>query len=73
MLRVIAVASLAALVSALPLAASAQTTSAPPPHHHHVHKPTGSYRSQMRNRHNASKARARAGAEHVRQMRMQQQ
>jgi hypothetical protein len=71
MLRVIVAASLAALIAASPLAASAQTTSAPPPHHYQVHKPTGSYRSEMRKRHGSSKARARAGAEHVRQMRMQ--
>ena len=71
MLKVVAAASLFALLAASPLAASAQTTTAPSAHPHHAQQPTGSYRSQMRHRHNQSKARARAGAEHVRQMRMQ--
>ena len=59
------------IIAASPLAASAQTTSAPSAHPQHAHQPTGSYRSEMRKRHMSSRQRARASAEHVRQMRMQ--
>ena len=56
-----------------PLVSVAQTTpaGASAVHHTQAHRPTGSYRSQMRHRSNMHKDRARAGAEHVRQMRMQ--
>ena len=71
MLRIFVAASFAALIAAAtPLAASAQTT-ATGAHPHHAHQPTRSYRSEMRSRHNQSRERARASAEHVRQMRMQ--
>ena len=72
MLRTFALTGLGAAIALTPLAALAQ--SAPPPaisHHHAAHKPTGSYRSEMRKRHNSSKERARAGAEHMRTMRRQ--
>ena len=69
MLKVIAAASLVALFAASPLAASAQTTGAPSANP--AHQPTGSHRSEMRKRHNQSRERARAGAEHARKMRMQ--
>ncbi len=70
MLKIIAAASFAALVAAAPPPSFAQSTEtqAEP-----AHKPTGSYRSQMRARHNMHKQRSRAGAEHMRQMRMQKQ
>ncbi len=71
MLKVIAAASLMALFAVSPLAASAQTSGAPSAHSHNVHKPTGSHRSEMRKRHNASRERARASAEHKRKMHMQ--
>ena len=67
MLKILAAVSFAALVAAAPLSASAQTT-APGAH---PHQPTGSYRSQMRHRHSQVHHRARAGAEHARQSRMQ--
>ena len=70
MLKTIAAIGLSAAVTFSLLAAFAQTPPAAQ-HHHSAHKPTGSYRSQMRARHNSSKERARAGAEHVRQMRKQ--
>ena len=71
MIRIFVAASFAALVAAAsPLAASAQTTE-PGAYPHHAHQPTGSYRSEMRNRRAQAHHRARAGAEHARQMRMQ--
>ncbi|RBP11421.1 hypothetical protein DFR50_116116 [Roseiarcus fermentans] len=66
MLRIFAAASFAALVAATPLAAVAQTE--PGAHPHDAHQPTRSYRSEMRNRRAQVHHRARAGAEHVRQM-----
>jgi hypothetical protein len=73
MLRTFAVVGLGAAIALSPLAALAQT--APPAasaeHHATTHKPTGSYRSQMRHTRNTSKERARAGAEHMRMMRQQ--
>jgi len=69
MLKAFAAASFAALVAALSLPASAQSTGAPSAEQ--AHRPTGSYRSEMRKRRNTHKERARAGAEHVRQMRTQ--
>ncbi len=71
MLKIIAAIGLGAAVTLSPLAAFAQTWAASAQHHYTAHKPTGSHRSEMRRRHNSSKDRARAGAEHVRQMRMQ--
>ncbi len=68
----------AAVVLATPLAlaqtnsssaAGAATTSSSL--HSTAHRPTGSYRSEMRRRHQSSKERARASAEHVRMMRNQ--
>ena len=70
MVKFIVAASLAALIAAAPLAASAQTA-ATGVHTHHAHQPTGSYRSEMRKRNNASRDRARASAEHMRTMRTQ--
>jgi len=49
-------------------AAGAATTSSS---HSTAHRPTGSYRSEMRRRHQSSKERARASAEHMRMMRSQ--
>jgi hypothetical protein len=73
MLRALALVGLGASVALMPLAALAQN--APPPaseeHHYSAHKPTGSYSSEMRRRHNSSKERARASAEHMRTMRQQ--
>ncbi len=70
MLKTISAIGLGAAVTLSPLAAFAQTSPAAR-HHYSAHKPTGSYRSEMRARHVSSKDRARAGAEYVRQMRMQ--
>jgi len=69
MLKVIAAASLVALFGVSPLPASAQTTGAPSAQP--AHQPTGSHRSEMRKRHNTSRERARAGAEHARKARLQ--
>jgi hypothetical protein len=73
MLKFIASIALGAALAFAPLPAFAQTTQtgASAIHHPHAHRPTGSYRSQMRHRSNTHKERARAGAEHVRQMRLQ--
>ena len=70
MLKVIVAASFASFVAALS-AASAQPTGAPSANAGQTHKPTGSYRSEMRKRHDMHKQRARAGAEYVRQMQRQ--
>lgn len=72
MFKTFAAIGLGAAVALTPLAALAQNT--PPPatsHYQAAHKPTGSYRSEMRKRHSSSKDRARAGAEHMRMMRSQ--
>jgi hypothetical protein len=62
----------AALMLTSPPPVAAQTTpSGSAATHHTAHKPTGSYGSQMRHRHNTSKERARASAEHMRTMRQQ--
>ena len=66
MLKVILAASFVALLAASPLSATAQTSAMPGVHRHHAHQPTGSHRSEMRKRHNTSKDRARASAEHMR-------
>ncbi len=71
MLKLMVAASFAALVAAAPLAAQAQTTAAPGAHPHSVHRPTGSHRSEMRKRHNTSRDRARASAEHMRKLHAQ--
>jgi hypothetical protein len=72
MLKFAATILLGAIV-AFALPAFAQTTQpgASTVHHPTAHGRTGSYRSQMRQRGNLHKERARAGAEHVRQMRVQ--
>ncbi|MBV8103833.1 MAG: hypothetical protein JO223_04265 [Hyphomicrobiales bacterium] len=73
MLKFVASILLGAALASSPLPAFAQTTQlgASAMHHPHAHRPTRSYRSEMRRRGNAHKEQARAGAEHVRQMRMQ--
>ena len=73
MLKFLAAIVLGAALASSPLASVAQTTpaGASATHHAQAHRPTGSYRSEMRHRGNLHKDRARAGAEHVRQMRMQ--
>ena len=73
MLKFVASILLGAIVAYAPLPAFAQTTQpgASTVHHPTAHGRTGSYRSQMRQRGNLHKERARAGAEHVRQMRVQ--
>ena len=74
MLRTITSLALGAAIALSPLVALADTApaAAPATHYHHsAHKPTGSYRSEMRKRHNSSKEHARASAEHMRMMRKQ--
>lgn len=73
MRKTIACIGLGAVIALTPLIVLAQEAPPPPPRHnyHSAHKPTGSFRSEMRNRHNTSKELARASAEHVRQMRQQ--
>ena len=72
MLKFVATILLGAILASAPLPALAQTTQpgASTVHHPSAHR-TGTYRSQMRQRGNLHKERARAGAEHVRQMRLQ--
>jgi len=62
------VLSAAVAFSALPAVAQTTQPGASATHHAQTHKPTRSYRSEMRHRSNMSKERARAGAEHVRTM-----
>jgi hypothetical protein len=73
MLKFVASILLGAALAPSPLPAFAQTTQpgASATHHPHAHRPTGSYRSEMRRRGNTHKERARAGAEHVRQIHVQ--
>ena len=75
MLKSLCLIALVAAFALSPLAGRAETASgAPGVHstfHHHAHKPTRSYRSEMRHRSNLSKERARTSAEHVREMRGQ--
>jgi hypothetical protein len=73
MLKLAASLALAAAIASLPFPTVAQTTQpqVSAPHHPHAHRPTGSYRSEMRHRGNMSRERARAGAEHVRTMHVQ--
>jgi hypothetical protein len=71
-LKTFAAVGLGAAIALAPLAVLARNAPSPAPathSHRGAHKPTGSYRSEMRKRHNSSKERARAGAEHVRTMR----
>ncbi len=70
MLKTIALLGLGAafvLTSPPPVAAQTAPSSSAAPQQS-AHKPTGSYRSQMRHRHQSSKERARASAEHMRTM-----
>lgn len=77
MLKIFALIGLGATVAFAPPPAFAQTNpsraegaaTSPSLHHPSAHRPSGSYRSEMRHRHNTSKERARASAEHVRMMR----
>ena len=72
-MRTLAFISFGAAIALTPPAALAQSVSSPPSatHYSSAHKPTSSFRSEMRKRHTSSKDRARAGAEHVRTMRQQ--
>ena len=71
MLQFIASAGLGALIALSSLAASAQTAAPPGAHPHQAHRSTSSHGSEMRKRHNTAHERARASAEHMRQMRSQ--
>ncbi len=69
MRRTIAAIGLGAAIALSPfsiVAVLSQTAAPAAAHHARPHKPTGSFRSQMRNRSNLSKERARAGAEYMR-------
>lgn len=73
-MRKFAVIVTSCLLAVLPPRVSyAQATHSEAPHRYHAkaHTPTRSYNSEMRRRHNLSKERARAGADHVRSMRTQ--
>jgi hypothetical protein len=71
--KTLACIGLAAAMALTPFAVLAQSASPPAPKHHHysAQQPTSSFRSEMRKRHNTSKERARASAEHVRSVRQQ--
>jgi hypothetical protein len=73
LLKTFALMGLGAVIALTPLAVLAQNASPPPSttHHQTAHKPTGSFRGEMRKRHLSSKERARASAEHMRMMRSQ--
>ena len=73
MLKFLASIVLGAALAYSPLVSVAQTTpaGASAVHRPQSRQPTGSHRSRMAHRNNLHKERARAGAEHVRQMRMQ--
>jgi hypothetical protein len=74
MLKFAGILVVAMLIACSPLRAIAQTTPTGASSTHpatHAHRPTGSYRSEMRRRNNLSRERARAGAEHVRKMHAQ--
>ncbi len=72
MLKVIAsIVVVAALALPLPVIAQTMSPGASTVHHPQAHPRTGSYKSQMRHRSNMSRERARAGAEHVRNMHVQ--
>jgi hypothetical protein len=73
MIRTIAFISFGIAIALMPLSVLAQApaVSGAATNHAKAHKPTGSYRSQMRHTRNTSKERARAGAEHVRTIRQQ--
>jgi hypothetical protein len=69
MRRTIVAIGLGAAIALSPfgvVAVISQTAAPAKAHHSRPHKPTGSYRSEMRNRSNLSKERARAGAEYMR-------
>ena len=76
MFKTIAAIAFGAAVTLTPLAVRAEMKPSPmvmaqsttPAH---AHRPTRSYRSEMRHRSNMSRERARAGAEHVRTMHKQ--
>ena len=72
MLKLIAsIAVVAALTLPLPVIAQTMAPGASTVHHPQAQRRTGSYKSQMRHRSNMSRERARAGAEHVRNMHIQ--
>jgi hypothetical protein len=72
MLKFILAAGLGAAIAASPVAGFAQTAMPAAKHHATTHhRPTRSYKSEMRQRSNTHKDRARAGAEHMRTMRNQ--
>jgi len=72
MLKLIApIAVVAALALPLPVIAQTMAPGASTVQHPQAHRRTGSYNSQMRHRSNMSRERARAGAEHVRNMHIQ--
>ena len=73
MLKFLASIALGAALASSPLVSVAQTTpaGASAVHYPQSHQSTGSHKSRMAHRRNLHKERARAGAEHVRQMRMQ--
>ena len=75
MLKTVALIAFSAAIALTPLSTLAQTPATPGASATHhaakTHKPTGSYRSQMRHTRNTSKERARASAEHMRTMRQQ--
>jgi hypothetical protein len=73
MLKALTFIGLGAVVALTPVVVLAQNASPSPSttHHYSGHKPTGSFRSEMRNRSLSSRERARASAEHVRMMRRQ--
>ncbi len=74
MVKRFAAIGLAAIIALSPLAALAETDqlaqAAPAAGAAPAPAPTGSYKSQMRHRSNMSKQRARAGAQHMRTMRI---
>jgi hypothetical protein len=75
MLKFAGILVVGAAIASSPLPAAAQTSqpggATSMRHATPAHRPTGSYRSEMRRRGNLSRERARAGAEHVRKMHAQ--
>jgi hypothetical protein len=72
-LKIVACVGVVAAIALAPISVLAQTSPpAPTKQQSAKHTPTRSYRSEMRARHNSSRERARASAEHVRMMRQQQ-
>ena len=71
MLKCLASIALGAALASSPLVSVAQTPAgASATHYAPGHRPSGSHKSRMAQRHNLSQERARASAEHVRQMRL---